>query len=52
VPHICRSLFNTSDHRILNPRDVLMGGIVALVPTLSPGRPALQIVQPLNPITA
>ena len=26
VPHLCRSLFNTSDHRVLVPGTVLMGG--------------------------
>ena len=31
VPHICRSLFNTSDHRVLIPATILMGGIVAIV---------------------
>ena len=34
VPHLCRSLFNTSDHRVLVPGTILMGAIVALVAAL------------------
>ena len=30
VPHLCRALFNTSDHRVLLPASVLLGGILAL----------------------
>ncbi len=52
VPHICRSLFNTSDHRILIPATILMGGIVALVADLIAQAPGTQIVLPLNSITA
>ena len=52
VPHICRSLFNTSDHRILIPATILMGGIVAVVADLIAQVPGSQIVLPLNAITA
>ncbi len=52
VPHICRSLFNTSDHRILVPATVLMGGIIALAADLIAQAPGTQIVLPLNAITA
>ncbi len=31
VPHVCRGLLRTSDHRVLVPAVVLMGGAVALV---------------------
>ena len=48
VPHICRSLFNTSDHRLLIPATILMGGIVALVADLIAQVPGSQIVLPLN----
>ncbi|MDZ7970750.1 MAG: iron ABC transporter permease [Nostoc sp. DedSLP03] len=30
IPHLCRSLFNTSDHRILIPSVTMMGAILAL----------------------
>ncbi|MFN8447553.1 MAG: iron ABC transporter permease [Anaerolineae bacterium] len=52
IPHICRNLFNTSDHRILIPASILMGGIVALVADLIAQVPGSQIVLPLNAITA
>jgi iron complex transport system permease protein len=52
VPHICRSLFNTSDHRILIPASILTGGIVAVVADLIAQVPGSQLVLPLNAITA
>ena len=52
VPHICRNLFNTSDHRILIPATILMGGIVALLADLIAQVPGSKIVLPLNAITA
>jgi iron complex transport system permease protein len=52
VPHICRSLFNTSDHRVLIPAAILMGGVVALAADLIAQAPGTQIVLPLNAITA
>jgi cobalamin transport system permease protein len=52
VPHICRSIFNTSDHRILIPATILMGGIVAVVADLIAQVPGSQLVLPLNAVTA
>ncbi len=52
VPHICRSLLNTSDHRVLIPAAVLMGGIVALAADLIAQVPGSQLVLPLNAIMA
>ncbi len=52
VPHLCRSLFNTSDHRVLLPGTVLMGAIVALVAALIAEVPGNNLVLPLNAITA
>ena len=52
VPHMCRSLFNTSDHRIIVPAVILMGGIVALVADLVAQMPGSQTVLPLNAVTA
>lgn len=52
VPHICRSLFQTSDHRILIPAAILMGGIAAIAADLIAQVPGSRIVLPLNAITA
>ena len=52
VPHLCRSLFNTSNHRILVPATILMGGIVALIADLVAQLPTSQTVLPLNAVTA
>jgi iron complex transport system permease protein len=52
IPHICRNLFNTSDHRLLIPASILMGGIVALVADLIAQAPGSQVVLPLNAVTA
>lgn len=52
VPHLCRSLFNTSDHRVLVPASVLMGAILALVADIIAQLPGSQTVLPLNAITA
>ena len=52
VPHLARSLFNTSDHRILFPATTLLGAIVALTAALIAQMPGTQTILPLNPITA
>ena len=52
VPHLCRSLFNTSDHRLLMPGTVLMGAIVALIASLIAEVPGNNLVLPLNAVTA
>ena len=52
VPHLCRSLFNTSDHRVLVPGTILMGAIVALVAALLAEVPGNNLVLPLNAVTA
>jgi iron complex transport system permease protein len=52
VPHLCRSLFNTSDHRLLVPGTILMGAIVALVASLIAEVPGNNLVLPLNAVTA
>jgi iron complex transport system permease protein len=52
VPHLCRTLLNTSDHRMLVPACVLMGGIVALTAALIAEMPGLDIVLPLNAVTS
>ncbi len=52
VPHICRSMFQTSHHRILIPAAILMGSIVALATDLIAQVPGSRLVLPLNAITA
>lgn len=52
VPHLCRSLFGTSDHRILIPGTILMGALVALVADIIAQVPGSQIILPLNAVTA
>jgi iron complex transport system permease protein len=52
VPHLCRSLLGTSDHRALIPASILMGAIVALFASLIAELPGSQIVLPLNAVTS
>ncbi|MFZ0547531.1 MAG: iron ABC transporter permease [Candidatus Promineifilaceae bacterium] len=52
VPHLCRSLFNSSDHRVLVPATIIMGGIVALTADLIAQLPGSQSTLPLNAVTA
>ncbi len=52
VPHLCRSLFGTSNHRQLIPATILMGGVVALVADLIAQLPGSQTTLPLNAVTA
>ncbi|MCX6048327.1 MAG: iron ABC transporter permease [Chloroflexi bacterium] len=52
VPHLCRSLFNTADHRILVPTSMLLGAILALLADLIAQMPGSQYVLPLNVITS
>ena len=52
VPHLCRGLLGTADHRVLLPAVALMGAAIALVAqtlSLAPGRSG---VLPLNAITS
>jgi iron complex transport system permease protein len=52
VPHICRALLGTSDHRALVPAVVLMGGIAALVAQIVALLPGSAGIMPLNAVTA
>jgi iron complex transport system permease protein len=52
VPHLCRSFFNTSDHRVLLPTVMCVGAIVALAADLVSHVPGSQIVLPLNAVTS
>jgi iron complex transport system permease protein len=52
VPHVCRGLLGTSDHRVLVPAVVLMGGVVALVAQIVALLPGSAGVLPLNAVTS
>jgi iron complex transport system permease protein len=52
IPHLCRSFFNTSDHRVLLPTVMITGAIVALIGDLVSQMPGSQIVLPLNAVTS
>lgn len=52
VPHLCRTMFRTSDHRILMPASLLMGGAMALVCNLIARMPSFEGALPVNSVTA
>ncbi|MEM9290614.1 MAG: iron ABC transporter permease [Acidobacteriota bacterium] len=52
VPHLCRGLFNTSDHRILMPAVLMLGGMLALVADLVIHMPWGRAVLHLNTVTS
>jgi len=52
VPHLCRGLFKTSDHRILFPAVLLIGAALALLSEIVAQLPGTQQTLPLNAITA
>lgn len=52
VPHICRGLFNTSDHRQLLPATMLCGASLALLCNLIARLPGMEGALPVNSVTA
>lgn len=52
VPHLCRGIFQTSDHRILMPGTVMTGASLALVCNLIARMPGFEGVLPVNSVTA
>ncbi len=52
VPHLCRAVFRTSDHRILTPACVLMGALFALACSLIARMPGIEGALPVNSVTA
>ncbi len=52
VPHVCRAILGTSDHKLLIPATVMLGGTLALAADLIAQLPGNQIVLPLNAVTA
>ncbi len=52
VPHLCRGLFSTSDHRTLIPASLLCGAALALLCNLIARMPGFEGVLPVNSVTA
>ncbi len=52
VPHLCRAIWRTSDHRILMPATMLTGAALALVCNIIARMPGFEGALPLNSVTA
>lgn len=52
VPHLCRGLLGTADHRVLVPAVILLGSTVALVSQIVSLWPGTSGVLPLNAVTS
>lgn len=52
VPHLCRAIFQTSDHRILMPASLVMGAALALACNLIARMPGFEGALPVNSVTA
>ena len=52
IPHLCRALLNTSDHRILIPACCLVGANVMLLCDVISQLPSYQAILPINPVTS
>lgn len=52
VPHICRGLFRTSDHRTLLPTTILCGASLALACNIIARLPGFDGALPINSVTA
>lgn len=52
VPHLCRGMFRTSDHRILMPSSLLVGASLALACNLIARMPGFEGALPVNSVTA
>lgn len=52
VPHLCRGIFRTSDHRILMPASLFAGAALALLCNLIARMPGFEGALPVNSVTA
>lgn len=52
VPHLCRAIFRTSDHRILLPSSMIAGSALALLCNLIARMPGFEGALPVNSVTA
>lgn len=52
VPHLCRGIMKTTDHRILIPTCVIAGATIAMIADVLSQVPNSQLTLPLNAITS
>lgn len=52
VPHICRGLLNTADHKVLLPATMLCGASIALLCNIIARLPGFEGALPINSVTA
>lgn len=52
VPHLCKGLFRTSDHKILMPASLLVGAAMALTCNIIARMPGFEGALPVNSVTA
>lgn len=52
IPHGARALFHSSDHKVLFPAVILLGGIMAIMADIIAQLPGNQQVLPINVVTA
>lgn len=52
VPHICRGMFNSTDHRLLLPACVMCGACLALICNLVARLPGFEGALPVNSVTS
>ncbi len=52
VPHLCRSIFKTSDHKLLMPSVAIIGSVLALGCNLISRMPGFEGALPINSVTS
>ncbi len=52
VPHISRNIFRSSDHKILVPGTILIGGIIMLISDIISQLPGSENILPVNSVTS
>ena len=52
VPHICKGMLDTTDHKILLPATMVCGGVIALLCNLIAKMPGAEGSLPINSVTA
>lgn len=52
VPHLCRAIWRSSDHRVLMPATMLTGAALALVCNIIARMPGFEGALPINSVTA
>ena len=52
MPHLARTIFSSSDHRVLMPATMLCGAALALICNLIARMPGFEGALPVNSVTA